>query len=132
MPTRKNLRTRKKSKGAQTIKRLIKVRHASGDLVAFQVSATVKRPKGVRLTAELLEQMVIRKAETSLGQYNPESGKVDGAKEGEEPSGVRLKIIRWKNPDRKNTTAGWRNYGSQADRWGSLRLAIANSKFDFR
>lgn len=131
MAKQPTLKTQKKSKGAQTIKRLIKVRHASGDLVAFQVSATVKRPKGVVLTAELLEQMVIRKAETSLGKYNPQTGTVDGAKEGEDPSGVKLKIIRWKNPDRKRKT-GWRNYGSQADRWGSLRLALATAKFDFR
>jgi hypothetical protein len=105
-----------------------KVRSSSGDLVEVQIAAIVhSRPKGVKLTRELLESMIRHKAETARGQWNGRS--VVGAYEGENPKGIELKIIRWRNPDRlADEDTSWRE-GSQADAWGSLRRIIANAGF---
>lgn len=122
--------TKKKStKAAQTIRRTVKVRQPSGDLVSVQVAATVRRPKNVKLTPELLSSMVQSKAASSGGQWDGK--RVKGAREGKDPKGVKLRIIRWRNPERKGKAKGWRS-GSQAEAWGSLRRPLEKAKFDIR
>lgn len=124
-------RTRKK-RTSKTKRFSFKVRHPGGDLVSIQISARLKRvPKGLKITKALLADMVKRKAETSAGFWD--GAQVVGAKEGRDPRGIELKIIRWRNPGRSRSgLRGWRDYGPQADRWGSLRYAIAGAAFAIR
>jgi|SRR5579863_3585260 len=122
---------KRKRKRGKTKSFRMKIAHPGGDLVSIQVSARLKRvPKGMRITKALLADMVRRKAETSGGYWN--GNRVVGAAEGIDPPGIELRIVRWKNPDRK-TAAGraWRT-GKQADAWGSLRHALTGAAFAFR
>jgi hypothetical protein len=114
-----------------------KIRKSSGDLVAIQISARLKKgvPKKM-LTAKLLEAMIRHKAETSRGEWN--GTYVVGAHEGEDPTGIKLSIIRWKNPDRlASEDQGWRyadpdSPSEQADAWGSLRRIIRDANLSVR
>lgn len=116
----------RKKKRAKTKTKTLRftVQHPGGDLVSIQVSARLKRvPKGMKITKALLADMVRRKAETSGGYWD--GRRVVGASEGKNPPGIELKIIRWKNPDRKNASdRNWRS-GTQADAWGSLRNPLS-------
>ena len=114
----------------KTTKRTLKARMPSGDPVSIQFSITVRRPSGVKLTSALLSEMVRQKALGSTGQYDPKSGRTKGAKAGPNPRGVTLKIIRWRNPDRRGKLKAWRS-GTQAEAWGSLRHAFKNANFNF-
>lgn len=119
---------RKKTGVTKTLR--IKTRTSSGDLVSIQIAARLKRvPKGLKITKALLSDMVYRKARTSAGQWD--GYKVVGAKEGIDPKGIKLTIVRWRNPGRKRGLSGWRT-GTQADAWGSLRNPIAASGPAFR
>jgi hypothetical protein len=104
-----------------------------GDPVSIQISVRLKRvPKGVKITRKLLEDMIRRKAETSAGQWDATSQSVRGAREGKDPKGVELKIISWKNPDRqRGKDRAARDYGPQADRWGSLWQIITRAPIRF-
>ena len=120
-----------KSKRASTTKSTTKkrkyvIRRSSGDLVEIQIAAIFhKKPRGAKITKELVDAMIRHKAETSRGVWK--GGRVKGAHEGENPKGVDLKIIRWRNPDRlAEEDTGWRS-GSQAEAWGSLRRVIGRS-----
>lgn len=119
----KKKRARKKS--TSTVRSMkISTKTSSGDLVSIQISAQLKRvPKGLKITKALLSDMVQRKARTSDGYWDGYS--VVGAKEGIDPKGIKLKIVRWRNPGRnRRGLRGWRD-GNQADAWGSLRNPIA-------
>lgn len=122
-------RAPKKKSKTRTLK--IKAMHPGGDLVSIQISARLKRiPKGMKITKALLADMVRRKADTSYGYWDGK--KVVGASEGDDPSGIELKIVRWRNPNRKQASdRAWRT-GSQAHAWGSLRQAISAAGFAFR
>ncbi len=108
----------------------VKSKTPSGDPVSFQIAITMHRPSNVKLTKELLRDMIRHKAETSAGTYEHKTGTVRGAREGRDPVGVTMKITRWRNPARKGAADNrtYRSHGSQADRWGSLRLAIAGAR----
>ena len=123
----------KKKKRGKTKRVGLKSRYKS-DAVSIQISVRWKKmPKGYKMTKALLEQLIRRKAATSAGYWDQARGRVIGAKEGRNPSGIELKIERWKNPDRnKGKDRTWRDYGSQADRWGSLRQAIENASIVLR
>lgn len=69
-------------------------------------------PNDVELSRELVEQMVRSKAET-----------------GRDPSGLRLEIVRWKNPSRPGDRAGWRS-GHQGDAWATLRRPLQRATVD--
>lgn len=119
---------------SKKIKKVIKFKtqHSSGDLVEIQIAVVFhKRPKGTpknwRPSRELVQSMIRHKAATSTGEWN--GYRVVGANEGYTPSGVDLKIIRWRNPDRlADEDQGWRS-GDQADAWGSLRRVISSAGF---
>jgi hypothetical protein len=124
MPNKKKTRKRKSRKGS------------SRDLVAIQISAELRKvPKGFKITRKLLSEAIRRKAETSTGEWD--GFRVVGASEGIEPSGIRLLIVRWKNPGRNSRSLrSWR-YASddpreQADAWGSLRRIISGARLSIR
>jgi hypothetical protein len=122
---------RKRKAKAAVRKFNMRARFASGDLVRIQISAHLKRvPKGIKITKALLADMIRRKAADSAGQWDGHG--VAGAREGKNPRGIVLKITRWQNPQRKKGKRGQRDYGSQADRWGSLRYALSQPNFVLR
>lgn len=120
---------RRKNKRTRILK--FKVAHGSGDLVSIQISAKLKRvPKGLKITKQLLADLVRHKALTSSGQWDGRN--VIGAREGDDPPGIELKIIRWRNPGRKSSSdRGWRE-GPQAEAWGSLWQIIVNGLLNVR
>lgn len=112
-------------------------RGSSGDLIAIQIVARVKKiPKGFKLTRAIMDEMIRHKADTSDGYWDREQ--VAGAREGEDPTGIEFKIIRWKNPDRlASEDTGWRyanpdSASEQADAWGSLRRIISSAPLSIR
>lgn len=129
-----------KKKRGKRKPRHIKVTHqhrpSSGDLVAIQIAVkTSKKINKKLLSRELVESLIRHKAETSDGTWT-RSGVV-GAVEGQDPAGMHLVIIRWKNPERDDPSdAGWR-YASdtpsdQADAWGTLRRIILGAQLSTR
>lgn len=125
-------RGKKASRKPVKVKTLtIRAMHPGGDLVSIQISARLKRvPKGMRITKALLADMVRRKAESSAGFWD--GSRVVGAASGDDPPGIELKIVQWKNPTRrKSGDRAWRQ-GSQAAAWGSLRYALAAAGIKFR
>jgi hypothetical protein len=123
-------RRRKKSGTTMTLR--IRAHHPGGDLVSIQISARLKRvPKGIKITKALLADMIRRKAQTSAGEWDGKDS-VRGAREGIDPKGITLKIVRWRNPGRNRAgLRGWRT-GTQADAWGSLRNPLAAAAISFR
>jgi hypothetical protein len=114
-----------------------RIRKSSGDLVAIQLSIRTKKAVPKKwLTRALLDQMIRRKAETSQGQWD--GYKVAGAVEGVDPTGIKIAIIRWRNPDRLvDEDTGWRyadpdSPSEQADAWGSLRRVIQTAALSIR
>lgn len=121
------------------------IRKSSGDLVAIQlairVSAEVKkamrrRLNPLKLSRELLESMIRHKAETSTGHWV--SNHCEGCMQGDDPVGIELKIIRWRNPDRLASEGqGWTyanpdSPSEQDDAWGTLRRIIRTAPLDIR
>lgn len=124
-------------RGLKKTKPTYTFRPSSGDLVGIQIAAIFDKPiKGVKLTRELMESMILHKAETSDGHWN--GVRVVGAKEGENPKGVRVVILRWKNPGRDIASDRGYRYADpdspadQADAWGSLRRVIARAALSVR
>lgn len=118
-------------------KKEFRIRPSSGDLVAIQIAAFLDRvPKGFKMTRTLMDEMIRHKANTSRGEWNGEY--VVGAHEGENPPGIRLVILRWKNPDRLATEDSGYRYANpdspseQADAWGSLRRIISSAPLSVR
>lgn len=121
------------------------IRKSSGDLVAIQiavrVSAEIKKAmrrkrNPLKLTREVIESMIRHKAETSTGQW--ENDHCAGCMQGDDPYGIELKIIRWRNPDRLAVEdQGWRyanpdSPAEQDDAWGTLRRIIQTAPLGVR
>jgi hypothetical protein len=109
-------------------------RQSSGDLVAIQISAKLKRvPKQLKITARLMESLVKTKAKKSKGEWITTgigTGYAVGCKAGPDPKGIELKIIRWNNAERYGKgKSDWRYATSQDEAWGTLRRAIQSGKF---
>lgn len=122
----------RKSRAGQRRQLTMRTMFSSGDPVALQFSIKIRKPKNVKITRALLREMVIHKARTSEGYYDPKSRSVIGAKEGQNPSGVEIKLVRWRNPDRKaGPNSKWNSHGTQAEAWGSLRHAIEGARITF-
>ena len=130
---------RKLKKGKDTYK----IRTSSGDLVAIQISIKISkeiknlfRRKGWKFTRELIESMIREKADTSTGVWANDH--CEGCKQGNDPVGIELKIIRWRNPDRlASEDQGWRyanpdSPSEQDDAWGSLRRIISSAPLGVR
>ena len=115
------------------MKRRFRIKRHKGDPVKVQISVTGKLRKGWKLTKKLLDEMIRRKAETSAGKWDPKTQSVKGAREGKDPKGLKLTITSWTNPGRQKAgDRRSRNYGSQADRWGSLWQIIARGRLRTR
>jgi hypothetical protein len=134
---RKRYRDRVRRQLKKKAKREYKImRGSSGDLVAIQIAAQIKKlPKGFKLTREFIEEAIRHKANTSEGYWD--GVRVVDAKEGEDAPGMRLIIQRWKNPDRDLLEDRSYRYATdsaedQADAWGSLRRIIAKASLSVR
>lgn len=139
----KNARDRSRRKLKKKRSKYV-IRKSSGDLVAIQiairVSAEVKkqmrRKSGLKLTRELLESMIRHKAETSTGHWDGDH--CSGCMQGDDPIGIELKIIRWRNPDRlADDDQGWRyadpdSPSEQDEAWGTLRRIIQTAPLGVR
>jgi hypothetical protein len=120
------------------------IRKSSGDLVAIQIAVRVskevrnagRRNKALKLSRELLESMIRHKAETSSGHWDGDH--CSGCMQGDDPHGIELKIIRWRNPDRLvDDDQGWRyanpdSPSEQDDAWGTLRRIIQTAPLGIR
>lgn len=124
---------KRKARGTRSRSFNIRGQH-HGDPVSLQIAVELRRvPKGLKITDKLLESMIRRKAASSAGKYDPKSDSVIGAKEGRDPKGIRLIITSWTNPGRSSKKLRkHRDYGSQADRWGSLWQIIINARIRVR
>lgn len=113
------------------------IRKSSGDLVAIQIAIRLKKgiPKKA-LSRELLENLIRHKAETSSGHWDGDH--CSGCSQGDDPPGMQLAIIRWRNPDRlAEEDAGWRyadpdSPSEQDDAWGTLRRIIQTAPLGVR
>ncbi len=59
------------------------------DAVALQLAITVRKPKGVKLTRDFLDEVVREWADS-----------------GDEPTGIKIRIIDWKRNDRPAVKVG--------------------------
>lgn len=98
------------------------------DSVDVEMSVTANVPRGLRLRADVIEQAVMYKA-----------------KHGRAPRGFTIKVNRWRNPnrlegdtDRVHTNpedaegqAGWRDYGAQGERIGTLARILRGSHTNY-
>lgn len=98
------------------------------DSVDVQFSITVEIPRGKILAPAVIEEAIRYKAAT-----------------GNDPKGFTIKLIQWRNPDRKrgrtddvytsksqvNGGRGWRSYGTQRERWDTLGRAIRGPLIEF-
>jgi hypothetical protein len=132
----KRARDRERRKSRKTKQYVI--RKSSGDLVAIQIAVKTKKgfPPIKKLNRELIESMIRHKAETSSGQWSGDH--CEGCSQGEDPIGIQLAIIRWKNPDRlAEEDSGWRyadpdSPSEQDDAWGTLRRVIQKAPLGVR
>lgn len=143
--THKNARDRARRKLKKGKDKYV-IRKSSGDLVAIQiairVSAEVKKAMNRRgknklvLSREVLESMIRHKAETSTGHWDGDH--CSGCMQGDDPTGIQLLIIRWRNPDRLvDEDQGWRyadpdSPSEQDDAWGTLRRVIQTAPLEIR
>lgn len=133
----KNARDRSRRKLAKGKNNFV-IRKSSGDLVAIQISVRVNKhvAKDVKLSRALLEDMIRHKAATSTGTWMTDH--CSGCMQGDDPTGIKLSIIRWKNPDRlAGEDAGWRyadpdSPSEQDDAWGTLRRIIETAPLGIR
>jgi hypothetical protein len=113
------------------------IRKSSGDLVAIQIVVRTKKgiPRKI-LSRELIENLIRHKAKTSTGQWSADH--CEGCKQGEDPPGMHLAIIRWKNPDRlTQEDQGWRYADPDSEEeqdaaWGTLRRIIQSASLGVR
>jgi hypothetical protein len=117
------------------------IRKSSGDLVAIQIAVRFKKgfPKKTFkkvLSKELIENLIRYKAETSTGHWA--NGEAIDCKQGYDPDGIHLAIIRWRNPDRlAQEDAGWRYADPDSEEeqdaaWGTLRRIIQSAALGVR
>jgi hypothetical protein len=132
----KNARDRARRKLKKSRDKYV-IRKSSGDLVAIQIAIRLKKgvPKKA-LSRELLENLIRHKAETSTGVWVNDH--CEGCKQGEDPEGMSLVIIRWRNPDRlADEDQDWRyadpdSPSEQDDAWGTLRRVIQTAPLGIR
>jgi hypothetical protein len=86
-------KARQRRKVLPTDENLIRgtVTGGSGDPLDFQISAEVNLPRGTTITARVITEAI---------RYR--------IKKGRNPRGIRLTIIRWRNPARRHTNPDWR------------------------
>jgi hypothetical protein len=98
------------------------------DSVDIQFSVSVNVPKGKRLRAEVIREAIMYRA-----------------KHGRAPRGFTIKLIRWRNPNRlegdpdeqysdpesAQYQAGWRSYGGQSERIGTLARVLRGSHTEY-
>jgi hypothetical protein len=110
----------------ETIEREISMRPSSRDPLTVQISARVKKPKGIRLTKKVLEQAIRFKLDSPTLA---------------DPRGFTLRIVSWTNPTRNPTKTNPRNglplnaprdYGPDKERWLTLRRALQSAPLDAR
>lgn len=98
------------------------IRTSSGDPLEVQMSIKVRKPKGRRLSKKVIEQAILYKLND---------------KKLRDPRGFKLKIINWTNPDRDPSKTNPRNnlpldfprdYGTQAERWETLRVPLLSAR----
>lgn len=101
------------------------VRTSSRDPLSVEISATIKVPKGFKVTAKLIEQAVRWKLEHNLRN----------------PKGFKLRIVSWTNPTRNAGKINPRNglplnapraYGPDRERWETLRGPLLSAGLDIR
>ena len=99
------------------------VRTSSRDPLSVEISATIKKPKGFKITAKLIEQAVRWKLEHGLRN----------------PKGFKLRIVSWTNPTRRANAINPRNglplnaprsYGPDRERWETLRGPLLSASMD--
>jgi len=100
------------------------VRTSSEDPLAVQIAATVRKPKGIRLSKKVLQQAIEAKLRS------PDLA---------DPKGFKLRIVWWQNPSRNadkiNPENGLplnarRSYGSDKERWKTLRGPLLSARMD--
>lgn len=132
----KNARDRSRRKLKKGKEKYV-IRKSSGDLVAIQIAVRLK--KGISkksLSRELIENLIRHKAETSTGTWVNDH--CEGCRQGADPTGISLVIIRWKNPDRlASEDQGWRyadpdSEQEQDEAWGTLRRIIQTAPLGVR
>src|SRR5271155_4517825 len=104
-------------------------RKGMADSVDIQLSVTVNVPRGKTLAREVIIEAIRFRAF-----------------QGRDPKGFKIKIIRWRNPDRsgqddpeteyKNAEdaelqPGWRKYGPQKERWATLARSLQGPRMEF-
>jgi hypothetical protein len=74
-------------------------RHGEPDLVEIQLSVSVRKPKGYKISRKLLDSAAAQWKETGIM-----------------PKGFRIRFIRWRNPEREEEEdRKWRYAFSSAD-----------------
>jgi hypothetical protein len=132
----KNARDRARRKLAKGKNKFV-IRKSSGDLVAIQIAVRLKKgvPKKA-LSRELIQNLIRHKAETSTGHWNLDH--CENCQQGDDPPGIQLAIIRWRNPDRlADEDTGWRyadpdSPSEQDEAWGTLRRIIQTAPLGIR
>jgi len=99
------------------------------DSVDVQLSVTARVPKGTRIAARVIQEAIMYRA-----------------KHGKDPRGFHIVLIRWRNPDRlegdpedeyhspdeAEGQAGWRNYGTQKERFDTLGSGLRGSTTKYK
>lgn len=99
------------------------------DAVDIQISVTAKIPRGKNISRQVIEEAIKYKCAT-----------------GRDPHGFKIKITRWRNPDRSEgdvnevyrhpddaeRQAGWRVYGPQKERFATLGRALRGSRMVYK
>ena len=96
------------------------------DPLSVQISIMVKRPKGVRITKNVLQEAVQWKLKD---------------KKHRDPPGFKIRIVSWTNPSRPHNAINPKNklpldvprsYGSQFKRWETLRRPLLRMRLDIK
>jgi hypothetical protein len=97
---------KKKSKRRRTTRKRNRKR-SSRDPLSIQISVKARIPKGKTISKRVVQEAIQFRART-----------------GKNPKGMKLKIVAWRNPVRKNhKLENWRS-GSQAAAWRTLRRPL--------
>lgn len=100
------------------------------DACDVQISVTANIPRGMKLAREVIVEAI---------RYR--------AAHGENPKGFTVKLIRWRNPSRSGSDSpntiyknaedaelqpGWREYGSQDERFGTLARLLRGRRMVYK
>lgn len=111
-------RTTTRSKGRE---QSFAIQTSSEDPLNVQIAATVKLPKGRKISKEVIRQAIIYKLNST---------------ELKNPRGFKLRIVTWTNPTRNPEKINPRNglplnaprdYGPDRERWETLRRPLLSS-----